>query len=828
MNKIDLSITLKRIENVREILLEYPEGIILKELAEKCNVNPSILSPLIKNFFEKRIEIINKGKFKIFRLKISTPSKKEKRLIKRKKALEVAKKLRIGGYSYSEISKKIKNIMKFNINERSLSAHLRNVKMCKKGLTRYNKKISKDRIKAGKKGGMANIKSGHIFRIQPLAVKASENVHLKKIPNSSKKLSMEKVKIISHCLFDGCVIKKKGYNVIAYQNKSKKLVDNFIHYMRKVYKMEPTDLFERKSGYVVRFCSKKIVEDLSRYSSYSSSEGNIPKEIIGGSKEWKIDFLKCFWNDEGMVGFVDFKDRYGRRHINRYVEAFQKNKKILFELSELHKSLGINTRINGNKIIISDKKNLELFSKIINFTPNVRVSYPKSKWNGKEKRNVLKIAIESYQNKIKNIGIKTFGCAANISDSQIMKNLLIKNGFRITSLDKSNCLIVNTCGVKSVTEERIMSYLKKLSSRGKKFIIAGCLPKININRIKKEIPKFYAIMDTKSIDKIVDIIKKLEMGKSGFIFLSEKFPNKPKMIVRIPGQITGIVQISEGCNLKCSYCATRFGRGKLNCFSPKDIGKSINHLVKGGCKEIFITSQDNASYKCKGFRLPELLKMVVGIKGNFRIRVGMMNPAFVKPILSELVRVYKNPKIYKFIHIPVQSGSDRVLRKMRRGYETKEFERIVKEFRKFPYITLSTDIIVGFPGERESDFRKTTELIKRIRPDIVNISKFSPRPRTEASRMKQLDSKIVKNRSKRLAALVKRIGLEKNRSWVSKECEILITERGKRKNQLTGRNESYKPVVVEGKGKLLGKFLKVKITEFGTAHLKAEIIRNSV
>ncbi|UCC91450.1 MAG: TRAM domain-containing protein, partial [Candidatus Aenigmatarchaeota archaeon] len=183
---------------------------------------------------------------------------------------------------------------------------------------------------------------------------------------------------------------------------------------------------------------------------------------------------------------------------------------------------------------------------------------------------------------------------------------------------------------------------------------------------------------------------------------------------------------------------------------------------------------------------------------------------------------------YKFIHIPVQSGSDRVLRKMRRGYETKDFERIVKEFRKLPDITLYTDIIVGFPGEKESDFKKTIELIKRIRPDIVNTSKFAPRPRTEASRMKQLDSKIVKNRSKRLADLVKRIGLEKNRKWVSKECDILITERGKRKNQLTGRNESYKPVIVEGKKNLMGKFLKVRITKFGTTHLKAEIIRNSV
>jgi MiaB/RimO family radical SAM methylthiotransferase len=205
-----------------------------------------------------------------------------------------------------------------------------------------------------------------------------------------------------------------------------------------------------------------------------------------------------------------------------------------------------------------------------------------------------------------------------------------------------------------------------------------------------------------------------------------------------------------------------------------------------------------------------------------------MNPTHIKPILEKLVEVYKHPKVYRFIHIPVQSGSDRILRKMRRGYKTREFVRIVEEFRKLPNVTLSTDIIVGFPGESEEDFNKTLELVKRIKPDIVNVSKFGVRPKTEASRMKQLDNKIVKERSKKLADLVRKIGLEKNKEWVSKECEILITERGKRRNQFVGRNESYKPVIVEGKNNLMGRFLKVRISDFDFTHMDAEITRNSV
>lgn len=206
-----------------------------------------------------------------------------------------------------------------------------------------------------------------------------------------------------------------------------------------------------------------------------------------------------------------------------------------------------------------------------------------------------------------------------------------------------------------------------------------------------------------------------------------------------------------------------------------------------------------------------------------------MNPTHIKPILNELIEIYKHPKVYKFIHIPVQSGSDHTLLRMKRGYETKDFERIVKEFRKsLPNITLSTDIIVGFPGERENDFKETFGLIKRTRPDIVNLSKFGARPKTEAARMKQVDNKITKGRSKRLADLVRKTGMEKNKKWVSKECVILITERGKRKNQFMGRNESYKPVIVEGKKDIMGRLLKVKIKNSGLTHLKAEIIRNSV
>ncbi len=295
-------------------------------------------------------------------------------------------------------------------------------------------------------------------------------------------------------------------------------------------------------------------------------------------------------------------------------------------------------------------------------------------------------------------------------------------------------------------------------------------------------------------------------------------------------QLVGITEIASGCLGACAYCIVKFARGNLKSRKIEEILKEIENSLKDGCKEIWITSQDCGCYGLDiQMNLADLLRQIVEINGDFKIRVGMMNPNHMKPILGELIEIYKNPKIYKSIHIPVQSGSDKILKSMRRGYKVKNFEKIVKEFRKiFPNITLSTDIIVGFPSEKESDFKETIEMIKRVRPDIVNISKFAPRPRTKAKRMKQLDNMVIKKRSKRLADLVRKIGMEKNKEWLSKECEILVTEKGKRKNQLMGRNEYYKPVIFEGKKNVMGKFLKVKITNFGLTHLNAETIRNSV
>ncbi|HIE14939.1 TPA: radical SAM protein, partial [Candidatus Bathyarchaeota archaeon] len=210
------------------------------------------------------------------------------------------------------------------------------------------------------------------------------------------------------------------------------------------------------------------------------------------------------------------------------------------------------------------------------------------------------------------------------------------------------------------------------------------------------------------------------------------------------------------------------------------------------------------------------------IKGNFFVRVGMMNPQWVKLILDDLIEVYKNEKIFKFLHLPLESGSDDILKLMNRGYKVEDFLEIVERFREeIPSLTLSTDIIVGFPSESNRDFEATVKIIKEVKPDVVNLSKFGPKPGTKAAKLKQLDPQIIKKRSRELHDLIKTVRLQCNRKWVGWGGEVLIDERGK--DGFIARNFAYKPIVIPASKNLFGEFVKVKIVKAKSNYLVGRI-----
>ncbi|MEM4266579.1 MAG: tRNA (N(6)-L-threonylcarbamoyladenosine(37)-C(2))-methylthiotransferase [Candidatus Nanoarchaeia archaeon] len=350
------------------------------------------------------------------------------------------------------------------------------------------------------------------------------------------------------------------------------------------------------------------------------------------------------------------------------------------------------------------------------------------------------------------IFVKTYGCTLNQGDTEVIKGILKQGGHKFVDSEKeADIIIVNTCGVKTVTQNKIIDYLKKIS-KTKKVIVGGCLP--SMIDVKRYAPKIAGSFDTNTITKINSLVEKPRQ-----IFGKEKESRINKPRVRTKKEIA-IITIAEGCLGKpCTYCSVKQARGELKSYTKKEILGEVKKAVKEGCTIIKLTAQDTGCWgKDIDEKLPDLLGEILKTEGNFKIRLGMMNPNHAIEFLDELIKIYNNPKMIKFIHIPVQSGSNKVIKDMKRDYKVEDFKKIVKRFRKeVRGINIATDIIAGYPTETEEDFKKTLELIKEVKPEVLNISKFAPRPKTEAAKLKQLRTEIIKERSKYLTLEYKKL-----------------------------------------------------------------------
>lgn len=404
--------------------------------------------------------------------------------------------------------------------------------------------------------------------------------------------------------------------------------------------------------------------------------------------------------------------------------------------------------------------------------------------------------------------IETYGCSANQAESEIMAGILKKAGFILSSEDDCDITIINSCIVKEPTEQKFLYRINQIRGR---LIIAGCAPEVIHKKITDVAPSA-SLVSTHHITRIAEVAQGVQKGKR-FEFLGDLRKIKLNLPRIRKNPVIGIVQISSGCNSSCAYCCVRPLKGSLNSYPKEQIIKEVSNAVNSGCKEIWLTSQDNSCYGFdKGGNLPELLNAISQINGKFRVRVGMMNPRNLlkRDFIDSLIKAYRSEKIYKFLHLPVQSGSDKVLKKMRRGYTAEDYKSIVSIFRtEFPTLQLWTDVIAGFPGETDRDFLSTVDLLKKVRPDFVNISKYGVRESAPSSKMKQLPTEIKKERSAAITRLAKEISFEKNKEWTCWEGEALITE--KKKNGLLGRNFAYKPITLDS-GKI-GEFVKVKILD---------------
>ena len=407
------------------------------------------------------------------------------------------------------------------------------------------------------------------------------------------------------------------------------------------------------------------------------------------------------------------------------------------------------------------------------------------------------------------IWVEAYGCSASFSDSEMISGLIVNGGHTLAeNPDDSDLSVIVTCSVKDATASKMIHRIKE--SNSKPLVVAGCLPKAEKDTVEK-FAENASLLGPNSIGKTLQVIQSTLDGKK-LIALEDSDISKVGLPKIRLNPAVGIVEIASGCMSECTFCQTKLSKGDLQSYRVGDIVRQVKTEISDGCSEVWLTSTDNG---CYGFDidsdLPELINSVVEIPDKFFVRVGMMNPMYMPRIRDNLLKSFDSSKVFKFLHVPVQSGSDKVLNDMKRGHTASTFRDVVNQFReKFGKFTISTDVIVGFPTETEEDFEMTMNLLRETKPDIVNLSRYSQRPGTDAAEMVQIDVAEVKRRSKIAYELISDISRENNQKWVGWNGQVLFDEEFE--NQVRGRNFAYKPIFVNEDPKI-GQISSVEITE---------------
>lgn len=427
-----------------------------------------------------------------------------------------------------------------------------------------------------------------------------------------------------------------------------------------------------------------------------------------------------------------------------------------------------------------------------------------------------------------NFFIKTFGCQMNVNDSEKIRHLLEGKGLT-PCVDEAaaDIIIVNSCAVRSKPQEKIFSYIGQFSQQ-KTIIVAGCVAQTEKEAIFKKKVKVDYVVGTHQFYRIAEIIDEIAAGAgagSATAFSRQWQELVPAAHAR-SSEVTGYISIMEGCDNFCSYCIVPYTRGREKYRPLAAILHEAETLAGQGFQEIVLLGQNvNHWHEAKGGRaFPELLRQLAGSVPVPWIRFITSYPGYHD---RELIRVMAaNRNIARHIHFPAQSGSTRILKKMRRTYSRDQYLGIIRSFRSaMPEMKFSSDFIVGFPGESDRDFRLTLSLMERVEYESVFSFVYSPRPGTRAAQdPRELDPAAARQRLIALQELQSRIQLQNNRRRIGEVVEVLITERHPKKaGEVIGRSESYRVVNFASRTPV-GRFTRVRVTAAGPHSLRGEEI----
>lgn len=431
------------------------------------------------------------------------------------------------------------------------------------------------------------------------------------------------------------------------------------------------------------------------------------------------------------------------------------------------------------------------------------------------------------------IYVKTWGCTHNNSDTEYMAGQLAAYGYNLSDDKlKADLWLLNSCTVKNPAEDQFRNEIEHGKKMGKHIVLAGCVPQ---GAPKSSFLQGLSIIGVQQIDRVVEVVEETLKGNTvRFLKQKKSFGKKiggaslslPK-VRRNP--LIEIIAINTGCLNQCTYCKTKHARGELGSYQPEDIVERAKQAFDEGVCELWLTSEDTGAYgRDIGSSLPELLwRLIDVIPEGCMMRVGMTNPPYILEHLSEMAKILRHPKVYSFLHIPVQSGSDQVLADMKREYTCAEFEHTVNFLsERVPGLTIATDIICGFPTETEADFEQTMTLCQKYKFPSLFINQFFSRPGTPAARMPKVPTQEVKTRTKRLSEFFQSYEPYQHRVGVLQK--VLVTEVSHDKQHYVGHNKFYEQVLIPMEEKYMGKMIDVKIIAVTKFSMKGEPIGEGV
>ena len=404
------------------------------------------------------------------------------------------------------------------------------------------------------------------------------------------------------------------------------------------------------------------------------------------------------------------------------------------------------------------------------------------------------------------IWFEGYGCTANQGETIEMKDHANELGHELAlNSDAAETVVLGTCTVIESTQNKMERRISELMDQGKNVIVSGCMATADSKVLNSKFPDA-PLVSPGDIEGLGDLI-----GRGGC---------KPE---KQESPLSTILPISSGCLGRCTYCATLRARGRVTSRSINDIFFKAQYAIDCGSKELLLTSQDNGAFGADSdTSLELLLKELSHLDGDFRLRVGMLNPMLVSGRSESMAKAWGDSRTYKFLHLPIQSGSQKILDSMVRDHSLEDFWEVVDTFRSYyPEMMIITDVITGFPGENEEDHQATVDLLKRLLPDLVNITRFSPRQGTPAAKLKRLNGKIVKDRSRQLTSLRQDLGAKSFKRFVGRKTSVLSIE-NQRPGSTLCRDENYRPIIVKEELPL-GQLYNVEIVKSDYAYLTAVV-----